>query len=441
MGRPAFRLIAGVFSIAIFAFHASADTTTVQTVLRSALATACDEDLPSLTRMAKNIADGTAALHHAPVRRGADIVGWGRSFMIERLGIIEVTRLAPGGTLANIQINLQVSDGSRIVPIYALLAGNDCEIVEARRLYYRPSGPVDRLELLDRTFTPTSAPTPLNPPLPTPEAIGDNNAAAVRVAVIDSGVNYRLPAVAKVLARDAGKQPLGYDFWDLDRFPFDSDTRGSPFYPQRSGTAVAAALIAEAPGALIIPYRFPFPDVGRMVDLLADANQSGARIALLSFAGRGRGDWRPFSGIASRYPDMLIVISAGPGGRNLDREPLFPASLKLTNALVVTAVNSSNEVLAGANWGTDTVDIAARADAISVFGFDGSVRPASGVGLAAARVAALAAGLLEIHPDWNAERLRRELIGRATHPADVTPRSRYGIIDLPPAPVSTADPS
>ena len=218
MRRLSFRLILGCFVLVIVASQAFADAS-VQSVLRSALATACDDDAPGLTRMAKDIADGTTGLHHEPIRDGTNIVGWGRSFVVERLGIVEITRLAPGGTLANVQISLQVSDGNRIVPIYALLAGGDCEIVEARRLYYRPSGPVDRLELLDRRFEPTSAPTPLNPPLPKFEKIR-NNAAGIKVALVDSGVNYRLPAITKVLARDSGNRPLGYDYWDIDKLAF-----------------------------------------------------------------------------------------------------------------------------------------------------------------------------------------------------------------------------
>jgi hypothetical protein len=72
---------------------------------------------------------------------------------------------------------------------------------------------------------------------------------------------------------------------------------------------------------------------------------------------------------------MLFVIAAGIGGRNLDRDPLFPASLGLVNGLVVTR---AGDVLAGANWGANTVDIAVVAEEIATLGFDGNVRSARG---------------------------------------------------------------
>ena len=207
---------------------------TIEAVLRSSFASACDSQAPGLKRMAAEINENTAGLHHQPIRNGSDIAGWSRSFLVRELGIIEITRLAPGGTLATLQIDLQVSDGANVLPIYSLLAGGDCEIIEGRRLYYRDDGQVDRLELLDRALAPTGAVTELNPAfLPADE--GENNHNAIRVAVVDSGVNYQLPHIASVIARDGANKPLGYDYWDLDDFPFDSDTRRSPFYPLRRG--------------------------------------------------------------------------------------------------------------------------------------------------------------------------------------------------------------
>ena len=324
-----------------------------------------------------------------------------------------------------------------MVPVYSLLAGGDCAIVEARRLYYRPNGQVDRLELLDSEFVATSAATELNPPFPLLEEI-DHSRSGVRVAVIDSGVNYRLPHIAGALARDADNKPLGYDYWDLDDFPFDSDARGSPFYPLRRGTRIAGVLTLESPGAFLVPYRFPFPDVRRMVDVVVDADRVGVRVMLVSFASRGRGDWHPFRRQAAGYENMLLVISAGIGGRNLDRDPLFPASLALSNALIVTGVNKADGVLLGANWGVDTVDVAVRAEDIGTLGFDGNARTISGVDVGAARIAALAARLLEINPGWNAERVRAEIIGRAKRSTSATRRTRHGIVEIATPP---ADPS
>jgi hypothetical protein len=247
-----------------------------------------------------------------------------------------------------------------------------------------------------------------------------------------------LPHIASVLARDHNNKPLGYDYWDLDDFPFDSDTRRSPFYPLRRGTRAAGVLTLETPGTFLVPYRFPYPDVRRMVDLLADADRAGARIMLLSFEGRGRGDWKPFRRRATSNKKMLFVIAAGIGGRDLDRDPLFPASLGLVNGLVVTR---AGDVLAGANWGANTVDIAVVAEEIATLGFDGNVRSARGASVAAARVAVMAARLLAINPSWTAERIRADIIAGARQPEIAPRRTRHGIVAAPPPPATTTDPS
>ena len=319
---------------------------TIEAVLRSSLASACDSQAPGFKRMAAEINENTAGLHHQPIRNGSDIAGWSRSFLVRELGIIEITRLAPGGTLATLQIDLQVSDGTHVLPIYSLLAGGDCEIVEGRRLYYRDDGQVDRLELLDRELVPTGAVTELNPAfLPADES--ENNHNAIRVAVVDSGVNYQLPHIAAVIARDGANKPLGYDYWDLDDFPFDSDTRRSPFYPLRRGTKAAGVLTLETPGSFLIPYRFPYPDVRRMVDLVADADRAGARIMLISFEGRGRGDWKPFKRRAANNETMLFVISAGIGGRDLDRDPARSTSQRHSSSPARQARARSSRVRTG----------------------------------------------------------------------------------------------
>ncbi|MDA0261047.1 MAG: S8 family serine peptidase [Proteobacteria bacterium] len=438
MSRVRFRIllsvIAGLFSVP----HASAETD-IQSVLRAALATACASETLGIDRMASRIDERAAALHHQPLRKGAAMIGWSRSFLVKDLGVIEITRLAPGGTLANVQIGIHVSDGTRVLPLYSLVSGENCKIAEGRRLIYRANGLLDRLEILDRGFAPIGAAMALNPLFPPSDAMNLER-EGIRIALVDSGVNYQLPHIANALARD-GNKALGYDYWDLDPFPFDSDTSRSPFYPRHRGTKVASVLTLESPGVSLIPYRFPYPDVRRMVDLVRDAHRAKARIMLISFDTRGRGHWLPFKRAAARDDGILLVVSAGNGARDLDRDPLFPASLNLTNAVVVTGMTAAGEVLAGANWGTATVDIGVAAGQVEAIAFDGNLRSVSGPGVAAARIAALAARLLMDNRGWDTQRVRTEIIGRASHSDGTARRTRFGTIDLPQAGPASADPS
>ena len=60
---------------------------------------------------------------------------------------------------------------------------------------------------------------------------------------MDSGLAYDLPLFRDRLARDGEGKPLGYDYWDLDPWPYDGDTSRGPFLPIRHGTAVASVLV------------------------------------------------------------------------------------------------------------------------------------------------------------------------------------------------------
>ena len=79
----------------------------------------------------------------------------------------------------------------------------------------------------------------------------------VAVALIDSGVNYTLPAINRALLRDGSGALAGYDYRDDDALPFDANPRGSQFEIQRHGTQTASVLIKEAAEARIAPFRYP----------------------------------------------------------------------------------------------------------------------------------------------------------------------------------------
>ena len=72
---------------------------------------------------------------------------------------------------------------------------------------------------------------------PEPPGARGVESGAVRVALVDSGVNYLLPEIASRLARDVDGTLVGFDFWDLDTRPFDSNPARSAFHPQRHGRA------------------------------------------------------------------------------------------------------------------------------------------------------------------------------------------------------------
>jgi hypothetical protein len=158
---------------------------------------------------------------------------------------VTVVRLFSGGRLRRLTIEYHQAvktNGTR--PVMALWLDHQCRVQEARRIDYDAVGIASNLAVLAPDLTTVQAREPLNPPVPEGRDPG-----GVTVALVDTGINYTLPAVASRLARDPEGRLLGYDFWDMDDRPFDVDPSRSPFFPLHHGTAVASIMAREAPPA------------------------------------------------------------------------------------------------------------------------------------------------------------------------------------------------
>ena len=186
----------------------------------------------------------------------------------------------------------------------------------------------------------------MNPPVPLGLDPG-----GVLVAVIGSGLNYQLPNIAARLARDEGGRILGYDFWDNDARPLDIDTGRSPFFPLHHGTAANSIILREAPNTRIAPYWFPRPNMALMADVVAHADAVGARIVNLAMGSNKEDDWRAFESAARGRSHMLFIVSAGNNGHDIDRSPVYPAALALTNMVTVTSADAFGNLAEGSNWG------------------------------------------------------------------------------------------
>ena len=236
-----------------------------------------------------------------------------------------------------------------------------------------------------------------NPALLPPVSKPGTGALPVRVALVDSGVNYQLPLINTHLARAENGKLIGYDFWDMDELPFDShpNDRGGV---QRHGTRTASLLIREAPFVELVPYRYPRPDMQRMSDLIAHADKNGVRVIGLPLGGNRHDQWTAFEAAANAHPHILFVASAGNNGRDIDQQPVFPAALPLANMLVVTSTDDFGQVAEGVNWGRVSVDYMVPAEQLVALEFDGSEARVSGSSYAVPRVMALAARFLRDDP-------------------------------------------
>lgn len=345
--------------------------------------------------------------------RGAKSAGYRRRLELGEEGLLyRVDLTAFSGNIRRVRAEVhEILEGEVDRPLLLVDLDGSCAARHGRRIDYDQDGRAAWLTHYDATLRPDREREALNPPVPPGEDPG-----GVLVAQIDSGVNYMLPEIAGRLARDAQGGILGHDYWDLDDRPFDLDTGRSPFFPLRHGTTVASVLLREAPGARLLPYRYPRPDLGRMAALLDDAAGKGARIIMMPLGSRKAEDWQAFAGAAARHSDRLFIISAGNDGRDIDAQPLYPAALPLENILVVTSSDSFGRLAEGSNWGRESVDLMAPGEAIEVIDHRGARGTTSGSSFVVPRIAALAARLLERNPGWGAKELK-EAIRQRTGPS------------------------
>ncbi len=293
----------------------------------------------------------------------------------------------------------------------------DCAPQVARRINYSADGIARTIDTLDSGFRPRGRPDWLNPPLewrPRKEVPPAN--PPLRVGLVDSGVNYRLPAINTRLARAADGALIGYDFWDLDALPYDAHLLGGGFFVQRHGTRTASLLLAEAPGVELVAYRYPRPDMRRMRDLVEHAARHGVALVGLPLGGYRAAEWEAFAAAARAHPDMLFVASAGNDGWDIDERPVYPAVLELDNLLVVTSADDFARPAVRTNWGRESVDFLVPAENLRVVDYSGERTFASGSSYAVSRTLALAARLKTANPDWNAADIIAELRRRYADP-------------------------
>jgi hypothetical protein len=353
-------------------------------------------------------------------------------------GELRILRLAPGGQLMALAIELYRPTRKReLQPVAAVFVDKTCGIKLGRRIAYGPGGEPEALIELGRNLVETGERELVDPAVP-----GARDPGGVRVALVDSGVNYMLPAIASRLARNPSGEMVGYDFWEMDARPFDADTSRSPFFPARHGTRVASVLIREAPSLSLVPYRYPRPALERMADLVEHAARRGVRVVNMALGSNDREDWQAFVEAARAHAEILFIVSAGNDGRNIDERPVYPAALDLDNLIAVTSSDASGRLAPGSNWGSRHVHLMVPGEHQPVVDFEGRRRTSSGSSFAVPRVTALATRLMARHPDWPMARVKAAIMELA-QPSPHYPEQpvRYGWIPDPAGASQTKRPA
>ena len=322
------------------------------------------------------------------------------------------------GETQQFRVTFAAVDGVALRPRLLAIADGSCTIRSAREI--RPGeDPWVYLDQLEGDLDTLRWSETLQAPWPE-----GHDPGGVRVGFVDTGLAYDLPLFRDRLARDPSGEPLGYDFWDLDPWPYDGDTSRGALLPVRHGTAVASVFAAEAPEAALVPYRYPRPDMGRMADIVARAAKDKVRILAMPLGSNNAEDWQDFAE-AMAGTNILAIVSAGNNGRNIDEVPVYPAALDLPNLITVTSADGFGKLAPGSNWGPASVDVMLPAENLTVTDFRGASGVASGSSYAVPRLAALAARILDAAPDLTAADLKSKLLARAA-PSPFEDQQRVG---------------
>jgi subtilisin family serine protease len=203
----------------------------------------------------------------------------------------------------------------------------------------------------------------------------------VKVAVIDSGINFGQPDLAPNIWRNPGESGGGREAngIDDDGNGFVDDWRGWDFVQQDNnpsdnyghGTHVAGTIASRGNNGLgvtgvawhasVIPVRvLDNLNSGGCADTaagMAYSVRAGARIVNLSLGMRL--PCQAERDVIDAAPGTLFVVAAMNDGRDVDAEPGYPCSYPSPNIVCVAATDSSDALAGFSNYGEQSVDLAA----------------------------------------------------------------------------------
>ena len=196
---------------------------------------------------------------------------------------------------------------------------------------------------------------PTKPPLPPGRDPG-----GIAIALFSTGIDYTLPDVAARLARDGEGELIGWDAVDGDNRPL---ARRGAVAVNWGGDGTLLARALGATGRRLIPVRVSPADPGSLAVAVAFLAATPARIVAVPMWSAAEPEWQPFRRAASRASGLLFIVAAGEEGRDLDRDPVWPAGYGLSNALVVARAPAAGVPGALANDGRRVEALLPAADA------------------------------------------------------------------------------
>ena len=308
-------------------------------------------------------------------------------------------------------------------PLLLVNVDKKCNIMVSRLIQRDINGKIFSIDNLSSDLSKVKSSEYFNPPLKKQKPF-----KGIKVAIVDTGVNYNLDFIADKISRIDESNLTGYDFEDDDSLPYDIDTGRSVFFPMHHGTSVSSIILREAPMSELVVYRFPRSEMCKFENLIEHISVNKIKIVNLSMGSVNKDDWQCFYKAAKSNKNILFFVSAGNDGKNIDFEKIYPASFDLENIIVITSSDISGNLAQGSNFGSVSVDFLIPGEQIPVIDHRGVKTNASGSSFAVPRAVAMAIRILSNNTNANILDIKSKLISRAIRSNE---KVKYGWIPDP----------
>ena len=261
----------------------------------------------------------------------------------------------------------------------------------------------------------------------------------VVVAVLDSGVDYTHPDLAKNIWRRPGII-IAYQDEDLTPDgPIDDvnglnllEDNGDPMDDNGHGTHCAGIIGAEGGNEIgiagvnwsvkIMPLKFMdaegvanVRDAIEAINYVINRKRAGVNVRIISASWGSTVKSRALEDVIRKAGEegILIVAAAGNASSDNDAKPHYPASYDLNNVISVAAVDRNDQLTTFSNFGATSVDIAAPGQQIVSTWLEHGFQEKQGTSMATPFVSGVAALILAANPAISIDELRARLLNRS----------------------------
>jgi subtilisin family serine protease len=270
------------------------------------------------------------------------------------------------------------------------------------------------------------------------EAWKYGNGYNVKIAILDTGVDFNHPDIAPNIAinkleatngRDDDNNKfvddnIGWDFVNNDNNPYDDDLHGTHV------AGLSGSLVGVAPAATILPVKVLGPfggDMGSLAGAIYYAVDSKARIINMSLGGESTVPTFEKALAYASQRGVLVVVAAGNESVDIDLKPSYPASYILPSLLAVAATDLTGNLTEYSNVGAQHVGIAAPGGSEADGGLLSAMYknrlnkkyvPLQGTSMASPVVSGVAAVMMSAKPALSAVQVKSLIMANGTLRAD-----------------------